>query len=85
MMTTRDNNKETRDVSRREFVGTTAAGALAGSAAVLGGTTVASAANQDRKSSDAIDTSVRWTTKPGDLYNEKMVMATKMSPVTKVE
>ena len=66
-----DANAVQADGTRREFLGTSAAGALAASAAVLGGTTAAATASQDRKSSDAIDTSVRWATKPGDLYNEK--------------
>ena len=68
-----DQVKTKADVSRRDFL-TTSTGALAGAAALAVGTslapTVANAAVAPPEP-ESPDTSVRWDTNPGDLYNEK--------------
>ena len=63
------------NVSRRKFIqstaGVLAAGAVVGSATgLIGGASIASAAVAAPEP-ESPDTSVRWATKPGDLYNEK--------------
>ena len=60
-------------MSRRDFL-TTSTGALAGAAALAVGTSLApSVANAAvaPPEPESPDTSVRWDTNPGDLYNEK--------------
>ena len=61
-----------RGVDRREFVGTSvgAVGAAVIGASVIGGASTANAAVSPPEP-ESPDTSVRWNSKPGDLYNEQ--------------
>ena len=60
------------DFSRRDFLKGTASAVAAGSAiGLMGGASIANAAVAPPEP-DSPDTSVRWNTKPGDLYNEKL-------------
>jgi hypothetical protein len=61
------------EVSRRDFL-STSTGALAGAAALAAGASLAPSmahAAVAPPEPESPDTSVRWETKPGDLYNEK--------------
>ncbi|MDX2433995.1 MAG: twin-arginine translocation signal domain-containing protein, partial [Desulfobacterales bacterium] len=60
------------NVSRRTFLKGTA-GAIAATSAIglMGGPSIVNAAVAP-KSPESPDTSTRWDTKPGDLYNEKL-------------
>ena len=55
-----------KGTSRRQFIGKTA-GAVAAASVIAGST---SAASPQEGQEVTIDTSVRWNTPPGDLYNE---------------
>ncbi len=57
------------EVSRRKFLSTSAAAIVAGSALGMVGASKANAAVSPPEP-DSPDTSPRWNTKPGDLYNE---------------
>ena len=65
-MSTRNLNNA-QVASRRDIL---ASAVVAASAASLG-TAAASASSQDRQNSETLDTSARWKTEPGDLYNQK--------------
>ena len=61
-----------KNVSRRKFIKGTAGTIAAGTAiGLMGAASVASAAVSPPEP-ESPDTSVRWKTKPGDLYNEKL-------------
>ena len=61
------NNKS--DFSRRKFIKGSASAVAATS--LLGVSSVAAAQQGSANKAEEIDTSVRWNTEPGDLYNEK--------------
>jgi len=67
-MKTKDDTKSSQ--SRRDFLAGSATAIAAGTAiGMMSGTTNAAVAPPE---SDSPDTSVRWKTRPGDLYNEKI-------------